>query len=41
MNEVCHFVQIWIKLCSFGCSDSFCRIFEIFSCLGVWFCKLY
>jgi len=27
-------------VCSFGCSASFCRIYEVFCSLGVWFCEL-
>jgi len=25
---------------SFGCRASFCRIYEVFCSLGVWFCEL-
>jgi len=28
------------NMSSFGCSASFCRIYEVFCSLGVWFCEL-
>ena len=38
--SVCHLVQKFDfdhVICSFGCSASFCRIYEVFCSLGVWF----
>lgn len=35
-ESACHYAQ---QLVSFGCSASFCRIYDEFCSLSIWFCE--